>query len=328
MNVEASPGRAGGRSAAGPAGGDTAYRTQSLKFLPVETGLDESVSLRALFELWVRAAAVAWSVFGILFVIWVVGSAGAVAALGSGDSDAISVVSVGLLITAIVIPFLLFWFLLLVPQTEEPVAEWRALLENRAFEATSAYAAIYGSLVRRRIPVNAAALRVRSDVLGGDVVNNRLLVSEGGYRASVTVFPYGMCLYVGWSMYRNRRGAVLVGTFLKDLVRSLVGRTGPVNRMLRTEKVRALREALHSAVREGVDVAVQGIQMPLAATFGHDVPVQNLDGTGVATPAPFPAPVPAPHPAAPQSGAGAPIPSQAPPRQGRSTFGSREQGAQ
>lgn len=282
---------------AGPAGVDTAYRTQSLRFLPVEAGLDESASLRTLFALWVRAATVSCGVFGILFVVWIVGSAGTVASLGPDNFYTSSGLSVGLLLGVILIPFLLFWLLLLVPQTEEPIAEWRALLENRAAAATSTYAAIYGSLVRRRIPVSAAALRVRSDVLGGEVVNNRLLIREGSYQAVVTVFPYGMCLYVGWSMYRDRRGAVLIGTFLKDLVGSVVGHTRPVNRMLRTEKVRAMREALHSAVREGVDVAVQGIRMPLNATFGREVPVQNLGGTAVATPVPFPAPVPAPNPA-------------------------------
>src|SRR5207247_11388510 len=77
------------------------------------------------------------------------------------------------------------------------------------------------------------------------------------------------------------------GIFCTDLVGSFVGRTGLINQMLRTEKVRAMREALHSAVREGVEVAVQGIEIPIAATFGHDVPVQHLATAGA------PAPVPA-----------------------------------
>jgi hypothetical protein len=29
---------------------------------------------------------------------------------------------------------------------------------------------------------------------------------------------------------------------------------------------------VHSAVREGVDAAVAGIEMPIASTFGYDIP--------------------------------------------------------
>lgn len=303
MNVDGSAVRPGGWAAAGPAGGDTAYRTQSLKFIPVETNLDESVSLRTLFELWLRAAVISFTVWLLFFFIWFIGALTALSSMDSfSDSDAGGSAIGGFFLVGNLIAFVLFWVLLLVPQVEEPIAEWRTLLEGKADAAGSAYAAIYGSLARRRIPVNAAALRIRSDILSPEAVNNRLVITERSYVAYVTVFPYGSSLYVGWSMYRNRRGAVLIGTFLKDVVGSVVGRTGLVNQMLRTEKVRAMREAVHSAVREGVEAAVQGIEVPIAATFGHDVPVQNLTPVAVAAPAPaaWSSPVSGPPAASPE----------------------------
>jgi len=309
VNVDGSGGRTGGWAAAGPGGGDTAYRTQSLKFLPVELSLDESVPLRTLFELWLRAAIVSVTVWFLFFFIWLIGAIGTLNSLSSGNlGDTGANTLGGLFILGQFIAFILFWIMLLGPQIAEPIAEWRTLLENKAAAAGSAYAAIYGSLARRRIPVNAAAVRVLSDVLTPEVVNNRLVITERSYVAYVSVFPYGTSLYVGWSMYRNRRGATLIGIFFKDLVGSFVGRTGLINQMLRTEKVRAMREAVHSAVREGVEVAVQGIEIPIAATFGHDVPVQHLASAGA------PAPVPAAGPAgwSPVSAPPAPEPPTAP----------------
>jgi hypothetical protein len=286
VNVNVSEVRPGGWAAAGPGGGDIAYRTQSLKFSPVETSLDESVSLRTLLTLFVSAAVVSftvWVIFALSAFIVLLSSINSFASSyyysSSSGSDNSGLVAVLFMIGQI-LPFIFFWVVLLTPQIDEPIAEWRTLLEGKAPAAASAYAVIYGSLARRQVPVHATALRIRSDVLTREVVNNRLVISERSYVVYVSVFPYGTSLYVGWSMYRSRRGAVLIGIFLKDLVGSFVGRTGLVNQMLRTEKVRAMREAVHSAVREGVDAAVAGIEVPIAATFGYEVPVQDLTTVG------------------------------------------------
>jgi hypothetical protein len=301
-------GRPGGWAAAGPAGGDTAYRTQSLKFLPVEEALDESVSFRTLFVLWLRAAIVSvtlWFVFSFLYLVDFISSIGSMLRLDDGGGSDTGLATIALL--GQFLAFTLFWVLLLVPTIEEPIAEWRTLVENKAPAASSAYASIYGSLTRRQIPVRAVAMRVRSEVLALEAVNSRLVITDRSYIAYVSVFPYGTSLYVGWSMYRNRRGALLIGTFLKDLLGSLLSRTGLIAQMLRTEKVRAMREAVHSAVREGVEVAVQGIEVPISATFGHEVPIQDLGApayTGAPSPTawagtPAPAPVNAPPPSFP-----------------------------
>jgi hypothetical protein len=294
VNVDVSPGR---WAAAGPAGGDTAYRTQSLKFIPMETALDESVPWRTLFALWLRAAIISGTVWVLFFFIWLLTALNSDDSSGS-DPSFVESGAKGLLVFGQLVPFALFWALLLLPRIVEPVAEWRTLLENKAPAAGSAYAAVYGSLARRRIPVDTVAMRIRSDVLAPEVVNNRLVLTERSYVAYVSVFPYGTSLYVGWTMFRTRRGGGLIGTYLKDVLGALMGRTGLVNQMLRTEKVRAMREALHSAVREGVEVAVQGIEVPIAATFGQDIPIQDLTPWGPSSTRPV-APPPPPRPVAP-----------------------------
>lgn len=308
MNTEAglAQGPGGGWAAAGPGGGDIAYRTQSLKFLPMELALDESVPWRSLLALYLRAAVISFLVFLPFFLIAFIGFISYVSSLGSSDSDGSGGAFIAFGWLGVLISGIVFWIVLLFSQTEEPIAEWRTLLENKALAATSSYAAIYGSLARRRIPVRAAAMRIRSDVLSPEVVNNRLVLTERYYIAYVSVFAYGTSLYVGWTMWRTRRGYILIGTFIKDVVGSILGRTGLVNQMLRTEKVRAMREALHSAVREGVEVAVRGIEVPIAATFGHDLPIQDLIPT-VASPAPTPRAEPS------TLGEGSPPPTSPPP---------------
>lgn len=321
MNTQpgSAQGVGGGWAAAGPAGGDTAYRTQSLKFVPMELSLDESVPWRSLLALFMRAFIVSFVVYlPFLFlgfiglVVWIGslgGDTGFDDSSGNPGGGLMSMAWLGVFVSSAV-----FWVVLLLSQTEEPIAEWRTLLENKAAAATSSYAAIYGSLGRRRIPVQVTAMRIRSDILAPEVVNNRLVISERYYAAYVSVFAYGTSLYVGWTMWRNRRGYLLLGTFIKDLIGNILGRSGLVNQMLRTEKVRAMREAVHSAVREGVEVAVRGIEVPIVATFGQDLPIQDMMAM---------APPPAPSPVPDRSGAAAapePPPPPLPP-QGQAPVG-------
>jgi hypothetical protein len=263
--------------------GNASYRTQTLKFEPIELTFDESVPFKALLRLWLTAFIASFVVWIVFFVVLLI----VFFAIRGSDSGT-NGVGVSFLV-ATVIATIVFWVALLLPELPEPIAEWKTLLEDKAAAATSAYAAIYGSLKqRRRIPVAVAAVRVRSDVLAREVVNNRLIIADRGYVVYVSVFEYGTSLYVGWMMWRNRRGYQLIGTFLKDLVGGFLGRTGVISQMLRTEKPRAMREAVHSAVREGVEVAVRGVEVSMISTFGQDIVIQDLTLPGTPTSSPLP----------------------------------------
>ncbi|GLW29047.1 hypothetical protein Areg01_19870 [Actinoplanes regularis] len=260
-------------SSNGPADEDIAYRTQNLRFTRMETALDESVPFRAMFQLWlyaVLASMLVYAVFFVLSIFTLLGSA-------SAGTGAFSIFS-GLFGFGTVVAVGVFWAVLLFVKIQEPVAEWKTLIEGKANAAESSYAAIYRSLARRRIPVGVSARRIRSDVMA-EAVNNRLIITERSYVAYVSVFAFGTSLYVGWTMWRDRRGYSLIGQFLKDLLGKMLGRTGIINQMLRTERVRATREAVHSAVREGVDAAVEDLQLPITTTFGYDIPIESMSAT-------------------------------------------------
>ncbi|MBO0652507.1 hypothetical protein J1792_06815 [Streptomyces triculaminicus] len=273
-----------GWAASGATGPNGSYRNQTLKYQPVELSFDESVTLRTVIGHWCTAsfaAIIVWLLCGLLGLAL------------TGFDDAETGFTVGG-----VLSFIIFWTVLLMASFTEPVAEWRTLLEDKAPASPSAYAAIYGALARRRIPVAAVASRIRSDILQPEAVSNRLVVSSGRYVAYISVFEYGTSLYLGWTMWRIRPGAVIIGTYLKDLLGGLLGRTGDVNQMLRTERPRAMREAVHSAVREGVEIAVQGVEVPIASTFGQDLPITSTIGQRPAPAAP-PTPTAPPNPTVP-----------------------------
>lgn len=261
-------------AAASIGGGDVAYRTQSLKFLPIELTLDESVPWRVIWSLLLRAGGTGLAIFLGFALVGLIAGANKpryeYGTFGSSGNAIDDYLSVGLFFG--IIAFVVIFFF---SATSEPISEWRTLLEGKAAAATSSYAAIYGALSSRAYPLRIDASRIRSDLLAPEAVNSRLVITERSYIAYVSVFEYGTSLYVGWMMWRDRRGITLFAIFIKDLLGGIVGRTGSANQMLRTERIRAMREAVHAAVREGVDTAVRGIDVPIVSTFGHELPIKR-----------------------------------------------------
>jgi hypothetical protein len=294
MDAVRTGGAAGDWAASGAVGPNATYRNQTLQYRDVELTFDESVDFKTIKQLWLVATCSSLLVFLVV---------GVLPAIFAGSADAMSP---GLLISIAI-----FWLVFLMLRLNEPISEWKTLLEDKAAASSSAYAAIYGSLTRRRIPVTAVPARVRSDI-APEVVHNRLVITSGRYVAYVTVFAYGTSLYVGWTMWRSRPGAVVIGHFLKDIVGSLVNRAGNLNQMLRTDRPRAMREAVHSAAREGVEIAIQGIEVPLASTFGQEPPIEAA-APASAPPAPPAPPTPGYPPPGPIPGGPAgPAPATGP----------------
>jgi hypothetical protein len=216
-----------------PFDADAAYLQQTLRHEPMELGLDDSVSLRSLGIMAVRAY-IAWAI-----VTFVLGIIGVTQERDSGNET--------WLILAFVIGVVAFWAVLLRSKVTEPIGEWRTLLPNRAGQGESYYRMINAVLQRRNLPIELQRRRVTINAKDGSV-KNTIVLAENEYQAYVTVFPYGTSLYVGWQMWRRRSGAQLVRRALFDRV------TGAnlVTAMLRTDRARAVREAVHLACREAV----------------------------------------------------------------------------
>ncbi|MGW1378013.1 hypothetical protein ACWD6P_27585 [Streptomyces sp. NPDC002446] len=234
--------------------GNAAYLDKTLRYQPIELALNESVSAKTIFFLWLRAAVAAVVVGAIPAFIGIVSllsgmgqeSSDPFGYGGSGDSGSSSSSGTGWLAFAQLASFAVFWIVLLASRLPEPVAEWRVLLADRPDRASAVYATITQTLGSRRYPLTARGH------------GTRITLNDPPYTAYVSVFNYGSSLYLGWMMWRSRRGTELMGQFLGDFFRGLKGDNAIEHQMLRSEGARAMREAVHLACREGLMVAVDG----------------------------------------------------------------------
>jgi hypothetical protein len=262
---------------------------------PVESEFDERVSPAMLFRLWQRAALGAILAYIPLLVV-----GGVFAAIGL----------LPIFVLCLIAGPVIYIILLLVITTNDPISESKSLIPDAHAAASGSFAAIGWSLRTRRVPVNAQPKLMRSDIILPGSVASRLEIKDGSYYAYVSVFEYGTSLYIGWSMWRRRPGRTLIFTYWRDLFANAANRADLMRQTLRTEKARAMREALDIATREGIEAAIEGTELTVSQVFGGLV-VENVDvltdGGGVA---------PAPMPALPPEAAAlptAPLPHQAEP---------------
>jgi hypothetical protein len=217
---------------------DSVYLQKTLRHEPMELALDDSVSPGMLGLVLLRAF-LAW--FGIIIVTVIF--AAFMARGGSGGAAAAGIL--GFIASVIV-----FWIVLLRAKVSEPIGEWRTLLADRAGQSGSYYRMMVAVLNRRELPIKPK-LRSIQLTTPGRPVKHTIVLSEDQYRVYVTVFPYGTSLYVGWQMWRRRSGAQLIKRALVDHLTA----ANLVTAMLRTDRARALREAVHLACREALYAA-------------------------------------------------------------------------
>ncbi|HEX4221817.1 MAG TPA: hypothetical protein VHZ97_05615, partial [Pseudonocardiaceae bacterium] len=180
-----------------------------------------------------------------------------------------------------------FWLILLLTKSQEPISEWHVLLADRAAATDSVYSVVVGEARDRHLPLHPYVRRLPTRF---GSVSNRLVLVDGHYEAFITVFAYGTSLYLGWTMWRSRRGAHLIGSYIADTFRNMGGQLDPVARMLRTEQARAMREAVHAVCREGLHVAVEQTEVPESYAFPQGLP--PVETYAVSAPMPLSAPYP------------------------------------
>ena len=229
---------------------DTAYLQKTLRHEPMELALDDSVSLRTLGILLLRA----WFAGTVVFYIFLL----------FVGTQVISNREPALLAVPFLASVVVFLLVLLGTKVTEPIGEWRTLLADRAGYAETYYRLITAVLRRRQLPIIPELRRVQLNTHGRPV-KHTIVLSEGEYRAYVAVFPYGTSLYVGWQMWRRRSGGRMIMRALVDRVTAAT----LVTAMLRTDRARAVREAIHLACREALYASAdEGLwtmaqQMPL-----------------------------------------------------------------
>jgi hypothetical protein len=163
-------------------------------------------------------------------------------------------------------------------------SQWEMILDGKYEAAPMAYERITEAIRSRHLPFDI------DDRPQGPNGQRYLAARFGVYHAYVGVFPYGTSLFMTWSMWREDRALLLVG---RHIIESLSG-NDPLRQVMRTDPARAMRDALHNAVREGVDYAATDVG-------GHQSGRSGPPPIDLTTPPPSapPPPAPVPQPAMP-----------------------------
>jgi hypothetical protein len=189
--------------------------------------------------------------------------------LTSGLSALVGVLSVlAFLVTAVC--FVIAWF------RSVPIrnAEWIMYLDDKGQAAPAVFAHVVGAFQRRRTP--ADTVRVKRVQLPGGGERDMLEVRYGVFVGYVSAYAFGNDLHVGWVYYWRLSMVRLFFLEIGNLLNGLRGRQTEVHVLARYEPAKTMREALHAAAREGVDVAGSGV--PSMMGMPADVPVDAVAG--------------------------------------------------
>ena len=189
--------------------------------------------------------------------------------LTSGLSAFVGVLSVlAFLVTAVC--FVIAWF------RSVPIrnSEWVMYLDDKGPAAPAVFAHVVGAFQRRRTP--ADTVRVKRVQLPGGGVRDMLEVRYGVFVGFVSAYAFGNDLHVGWVYYWRLSLVRLFVLEIGNLLNGLRGRQTEVHVLARYEPAKTMREALHAAAREGVDVAGSGV--PSMMAMPADVPVDAVAG--------------------------------------------------
>ncbi|HEV2782719.1 MAG TPA: hypothetical protein VGX25_25285 [Actinophytocola sp.] len=252
--------------------------------------LDDLVSGDTIRAVWRRSLRSAVGTFVLFLIIWIFtgGLSGAFTSTQRDDSDALLIIGAVLAVIA----FGLSWLLFLTSEKQEAISEWCTLLVGRAEAADSVYSHIAGRLRERRLPIHNYL--VKRTPTGFGATGNRLVLVDGYHYVYVSVFSYGTSLYLGWSMWRVRKGSVLLHQYSSSRGTSL----DPIGRILNLERLKAMREAVHAVCREALHTAVQSVSV--SESYGFPSGMPPIEGLPYASaPQPGGAPGPAQPPAQP-----------------------------
>ena len=230
----------------------------------VEVELVDSASGR-------RARGILLRAFGGAFLLYVVLAIPAILAAGAGlasGRDGVVAATGIFAVLANLLPLVWFCLVLFLPRTET-LSEWQVLLDGKAPLAPTAYGVIHRALQMRRVPAYIDPVQLKVN-FPEKATRSFLRVSLNRYEVIVSVFPFGWDLYLGWVLRRREIPIKVVGRWLRSLLGSGVNYSGLID----LEPVRALREAVHNAMRQGIEAAAEAGAQPQNAVLGDGAPVQ------------------------------------------------------
>ena len=255
-------------AAAGPGGADDFYRGSRLAYrVPPEPTFDPIGSSRYLGQIALRAVLywLAWSVVYVVFLIITLLSIRSSPSLSTIEGAGGFLGVVFLLFTLALV--ICFWFLKIPIQ----LSEWKITVDGQGAAAGTVFGHIAAALYQRGTPI--APLRVQRFRLPKAGTQDYLELNSHIFYGYVACFAYGQDLYIGWTFWSRISPVRYLCMFIARIWQSLFNRGSDMYTSLRYDYARALRETMHSATREGVDVAIGRMAARGQGIIGTAIPV-------------------------------------------------------
>ena len=154
------------------------------------------------------------------------------------------------------------------------VSEWKFSVDGRGAAAPAAFDHIAWTLRQRETPLDS--VQVRRLRLPGTGERDYLELRSGLFYGYIACFPYGKDLYVGWTFYFRLSFLRWVLMLWGRIWQTLSNRHTDLYVTLRYDSARAMREVMHSAAREGVDVAIGRLVPQGHGIIGGQVRVTDI----------------------------------------------------
>lgn len=162
----------------------------------------------------------------------------------------------------------LIWFFRPLPAL---LSEWKFAVDEKGPAGLTAFEHITWSFQQRETPVES--VRVRRISQPGVPTRDYLEARDGVFTGYVSCFAYGNDLYIGWTFWLYLSPCRWMITALVRVWQTFTLRGSELYITLRYDTARAMREAMHSACREGVDVAAGQIAPRGQGIVGSDVAI-------------------------------------------------------
>ncbi len=244
---------------AGQAGQDVSYRGLRLAYDKVPEDPFDPIGNPRLLRQFGRHALLYLLVYSSAAVLF--GIVLLIAGTGIGYRAAITLWWIG----AASVGFLFLCLFWLIPVPAQ-LSEWKFLVDGQASIAPVAFDHIAWALERRETPLDEVKIR-RLKLAGGES-RDYLEVRRGLFSGLVSCFAYGQDLYLGWTFWLRISPLRCALMMLARLWQTLQRRGNDLYVSLRYDYARAMREAVHSATREGVEVAT-GQERPQGQGIGE-----------------------------------------------------------
>jgi hypothetical protein len=146
-----------------------------------------------------------------------------------------------------------FFIAFLVIPIPVQLSEWKFLVDDKGAARPIVFDHIIAAFRRRNTPVDSLGVR-RLSIPGG-VTRDYLEIRRGVFTGMISCFDEGNDLYVGWTFWLRMSPLKFFLLRVQRMWHELTQRANELYITLRYESAKALREAMHGAAREGIDVA-------------------------------------------------------------------------